>query len=74
MSRVVLLSMSEKDVNARCLEAKVGVSAIERLVDGGVRLVCMSANGAELIRKKLKPHIIHGDVVRERRRPRSSSW
>jgi hypothetical protein len=69
-----LLSMSEKDVNARCLEANVGVSAIERLVDGGVRLVCMSTNGAELIRKKLKSQIIRGEVVRERRRPRTSSW
>ena len=74
MSRVILLSMSEKDVMARCLESNVGVSAIERLVDGGVRLVCMGGNGAELIRKKLKPHIIHGDVIRERRRPRSPLW
>jgi hypothetical protein len=74
VSRVILLSMSEKDVNARCLEANVGVSAIERLVDGGVRLVCMSTNGAELIRKKLKSQIIQGEVVRERRRPRTSSW
>jgi len=74
VSRVILLTLSEKDALARCLEANVGVSAIERLVDGGVRLVCMSGNGAELIRKKLKSHIIHGDVVRERHRPRASSW
>jgi hypothetical protein len=74
VSRVILLSMSERDVVARCLEANVGVSAIERLVDGGVRLVCMSGNGAELIRKKLKPHIINGQAVRERRRPNTPLW
>lgn len=74
MSRQVLLSMSEGDVLAQCLEAKVGVSAIERLVDGGVRLVCMSGQGAELIRKKLKSSVIEGDVIRMRFRPRTPLW
>jgi hypothetical protein len=50
------------------------VSAIERLVDGGVRLVCMSVNGAELIRKKLKRHLIKGEVTRERYRPTTPLW
>ena len=74
MSREVLLSMAEADVRAQCLKANVGVSAIECLVDGGVRLVCMSGRGAELIRKKLKSHLIKGDVIRERYRPRSPLW
>ena len=74
MSRVVLLSLAEKQVRANCADADVGVSVIESLRDGGVRLVCMSALGAELIRKKLKNHLIEGDVVRERYRPSTPMW
>jgi len=74
MSRVVLLSMSEGEVIAKCHDAKIGVSAIERLTSGGVRLVCMSVDGAVAIRKKLKRHIIEGSVVRERFRPVKSFW
>ena len=69
MSRVVLLSMSESEVVAKCRDAQIGVSAIERLTTGGVRLVCMSVDGAATIRSKLKTHIIKGEVVRERYRP-----
>jgi hypothetical protein len=74
VSRTVLLSMTEGEVVAKCLSAKVGVSSIERLHSGGVRLVCMSSAGAELIRKTLKKQLIFGEVVRERYRPRHSSW
>ena len=71
MSRVVLLSLSENQVRAHCSDSDVGVSAIESLHDGGVQLVCMGAEATELIREKLKKHLIVGDVVRERRRPRT---
>jgi hypothetical protein len=74
MSRVILLSMSEGEAVAKCLEAKVGVSAIERLMTGGVRLVCMSADGAETIRKKFKSRIIKGEAIRERHRPLKPLW
>ena len=74
MSRAINLAMKEADVVARCLTESVGVSAIERLPQGGVRLVCMSMNGAELIRLKLKSHIIKGDVTRERQRPTRPLW
>ena len=74
MSRVVLLSMSESEVIAKCHDAKIGVSAIERLATGGVRLVCMSVDGAAKIRNKLKAHLIKGEVVRERLRPVRSHW
>ena len=70
MTRAINLSLTEADVIARCSTAQVGVSAIERLPQGGVRLVCMSGYGAELIKRKLKSHIIKGDVTRERRAPR----
>ena len=74
MSREILLSMNEGEVRTRCVEANVGVSTIERLVDGGVRLVCMSGRGAELIRKKLKSSVIEGDVIRTRLRPKTPLW
>jgi len=48
MSRAINLSMDEADVLARCQSESVGVSAIERLPQGGVRLVCMSGHGAAL--------------------------
>jgi hypothetical protein len=74
VSRVVHLSLSEGEVVTRCLAEKVGVSAIERLPAGGVRLVCMSNEGAELIRRKLKRYLIGGDVTRERHRPITPLW
>ena len=74
MSRAVLLSMSEGEARAHCLGAKVGVSALEELVGGGVRLVCMSGKGAEQIRKTLKSRLIKGDVVRQRHRPKTPLW
>jgi hypothetical protein len=74
MSRVVLLSMTEAEVLANCEAAKVGVSAIENLHGGGVRLVCSSTAGAELIRKRLKAHLMTGEVTRERHRPNHSTW
>jgi hypothetical protein len=74
MSRVVHLSLDEGVVTIRCMSEKVGVSAIESLPGGGVRLVCMSNDGAELIRRKLKRYLIGGDVTRERLRPATGTW
>lgn len=74
MSRVILLSMGEKDVLAHCEEGKIGVSAIEGLASGGVRLVCMSSDGAQAMRELLKAHIISGTVVRERMRRSRPLW
>jgi hypothetical protein len=58
----------------RCLSEKVGVSAIERLPQGGVRLVCMSSDGAALIRRKLKANLIKEEITRERHRPTTPLW
>jgi hypothetical protein len=74
VSRVVHLDLDEGVVVIRCLSENVGVSAIERLPSGGVRLVCMSSEGAALIRRKLKGHVIQGDVTRERHRPVNPLW
>ena len=73
MTRTLLLSMKAGDVMAGCLRESVGVSAIERLVGGGVRLVCMTSDGAKRMRIVLKAKLIQGEVVRERFRPRGAA-
>ena len=74
MSRVLFLRLDEGQAVAKCLAEKVGVSAIERLPAGGVRLVCMSSDGAALMRRKLKADLIREDVTRERFRPAAPLW
>ena len=74
MNRVIHLSIDEGQAVSRCAAQNVGVSTVERLPMGGVRLVCMSVDGAELMRQKLKAHLIKGEVVRQKFRPRSPLW
>jgi len=74
MSRVVHLNLDEGVVVIRCMSENVGVSAIERLTSGGVRLVCTSSEGAARVRRKLKSYVIAGPVTRERHRPVNPLW
>jgi hypothetical protein len=74
MSRALYLSMEEADVVLKCAAANVGISAIERLPKGGVRLVCMGAHGAEVMRAKLKAHLISDAVERFKFRPSRPLW
>ena len=74
MSRALYLSMEEADVISKCNANSVGISAIERLPKSGVRLVCMSVNGAEVMRTKLKSHLIQGTVERVKFRPSNRMW
>ena len=74
MSRVLLVALDEGQVVAACLKEKVGISAIEGLVGGGVRLVCMSSDGAAQMTRKFKPHLIDGVATRTRHRPTTPLW
>ena len=74
MSRAMQLAMSESEVMERCRTAKVGVSAIEALPSGGVRLVCNSTSGADIIRRKCKSKIISVEQPRELHRPVAPLW
>lgn len=74
MSRVLFVALDESKVVASCVAAKVAISAIERLPSGGVRLVCMSGDGAAVMSRKLKPHLIAGNVEREPHRPVRPLW
>jgi hypothetical protein len=74
MSREMFLTLEEGDVISRCRAEKVGISAIERLPAGGTRLVCMSVDGAAHMYRKLKTHLIHGAVDRQKHRPNRLLW
>ena len=68
------LNMSVSEATTRCQSEKVGISAIEALPSGGVRLVCMSSDGADTIRAKCKSKLMTGEVARERHRPVKPLW
>ena len=73
MSRVLHLKLDEGAVVTRCLSEQVGVSAIKparRRNAPGVQ----EQRGAETMRKKLKAHMIKGEVTRARYRPTSPLW
>jgi hypothetical protein len=73
LSRALNLAMSAKAVRQHCEEQSVGVSSVEELSSGGVRLVCMSSDGAAQVRRSLKAKLIEGDTVRTRIRPAMGS-
>lgn len=74
MSRALNLKMTEAEVVRHCRDKSIGISALEALPDGGMRLVCMSGYGAAQIRSKLKSRIMEGEVRRERFRPLRPLW
>jgi hypothetical protein len=66
MSRAMNVTLDEGGVTELCRTAGVAISAIEPLPDGGTRLVCISPDGADKMRKKMKKHLIEGAVNRHR--------
>lgn len=74
MSRVLLLNMSADAATTEFGKLGVGISALEGLTSGGVRLVCMSSDGAEKARKKFGSKLIKGEVMRTRHRPTRPLW
>ena len=74
MSRVLLLNMSPAAATTEFDKLGVGISALEGLTSGGVRLVCMSVDGAEKARKKFSSKLLKGEVMRTRHRPTRPLW
>jgi hypothetical protein len=74
LSRAINLNMTVSEATARCTSENVGISAIEPLLTGGVRLVCMSSQGADQMRAKCKSRLINGEVTREKHRPANPLW
>jgi hypothetical protein len=56
--------MAEADVTALCRKAGVEISAIEALPAGGTHLVCATSAGSDIMREKLRTHLIEGTVKR----------
>lgn len=74
MSRVLLLNMSADAATTEFGKLGVGISALEALTSGGVRLVTMSSEGAEKARKKFNSKLLKGEVTRTRHRPTRPLW
>jgi hypothetical protein len=68
------LAMSEREASDLCTKQKVGVSTIEALPGGGVRLVCNSSAGAEIVRAKAASKIMRVEGAREKHRPATPLW
>ena len=64
MSRAINLSLPEAQVRTMCERAAVKISAMETLPSGGTHLVCLTGEGAEEMRRRLKANIILGPVKR----------
>ena len=72
MNRVINLAMAADAVVKHCGKKSIDISVIEALPEGGIRLVCSSMDGAELVRAALRRHVMKGDPRREKfvgRRP-----
>ena len=74
MSRALFVNLTEAQVTASCKAEDVGISAIEAIPSGGVRLVCMSRDGAGTMTRKFAGKLITEQVTRERHRPRTPIW
>jgi hypothetical protein len=74
MNRELYVALDEGAVARRCTAAKVEISVIEPLPAGGTRLVCLRRDDAEAMRKKLKRHLISGQVPRRPYRPKLARW
>src|ERR1700761_7552355 len=77
MTRAINLDLTEASVRQGCETLGVRISMIEMLDSGGVRLVCLSADGAAIIRRELSAKIIAGRVERSRiysSAQQTSSW
>jgi hypothetical protein len=68
------LAMTERQATDLCARQNVGISTIEALPGGGVRLVCNSAGGAAIVREKAKSKIMRVEVARAKHRPATPLW
>jgi hypothetical protein len=74
MSRVVNLRLTAEQVSQHCREAKINISMLEALPEGGVRLVCSTSEGSDQIRAELDKRIIPGEPRRRASRPTRPLW
>ncbi|MFN5903406.1 MAG: hypothetical protein ACK439_10645 [Novosphingobium sp.] len=68
------LSLTEDEVRTACDKAAVRISAIEPLPVVGTHVVCVTSEGAELLRQTLGQHLILTKVKRFAFYRVPSSW
>ena len=73
-SRAMNLSITESAAQSHCDNHGIGISALEPLPAGGVRLVCMSVTDAVTVRRQLKSKLISMDAKRTAIRPSRPLW
>ena len=64
MSRAININASESDIAATCNRLAIEVSALERLVSGGTRVVLNNARDTDAIAKAYKAKLLFGPVTR----------
>ena len=74
MSRALNLELSESEIVEHCRARQIGISSIEPLPAGGVRLVCSTTSGAAEIRAKLGRKIMAEDAQRTNWRRTRPLW
>ena len=58
------VQMSPADIKSACSKIDVDISTLEPLPGGGVRLVCMSIDGAAKMRHSLRTKLMPDDAAR----------
>jgi hypothetical protein len=64
MSRAINLSAAPDAVTDLCTKHDIRISSIEPLESGGTRVVLLTADGAETVRRRMKGQVLTGPVTR----------
>ncbi|AUW60320.1 hypothetical protein C1T17_14105 [Sphingobium sp. SCG-1] len=64
MSRAINLSADTDTVTTLCGKHDIRISSIEPLESGGTRVVLLTADGADDVRRRMKNQVLEGPVVR----------
>jgi hypothetical protein len=68
MSRALNINVTEADITAACTSAGIAISAIERLVSGGTRVVFNNSVDAAAMKRTYKAKLLTGPVTRAQTR------
>ncbi len=64
MSRAMNLSVAQDEIKRICADMGISTTSVEPLLPSGSRVVCLTADGAFALRKKMHSQVIEGSVKR----------
>lgn len=64
MSRAMNLSVAQDEIKRICADMGISTTSLEPLLPNGSRVVCLTADGAAVLRKKMRDQVIEGSVKR----------